>query len=170
MFTIALKARTRTLSNDVYDYRLIAPLVDRILIMAYDEHWSTSAPGPVASMDWCRSVAAYGLLTIEPEKLIMGIPFYGRTWGDENTFRAFFHSGIERIKREHQVSEIRREEHIPTFTYEIPLRVTVYYEDEYSLSYRIEMYRAMGVQAIGFWCLGQETPLIWPLLNLTSPE
>ncbi|MDR2759968.1 MAG: glycoside hydrolase [Spirochaetaceae bacterium] len=168
MFTIALRARTRSLANDVYDYRLIAPLVDRILVMAYDEHWSTSAPGPIASMAWCRSVAAYSLLTIKPEKLIMGIPFYGRTWGSESTFRAFFHSGIERIKRENQVAEIRREQSIPTFTYEIPVKVTAYYEDEYSLSYRIEMYRAMGVTAIGFWCLGQETPAIWNYLNLTS--
>jgi spore germination protein YaaH len=166
MFTIALRARTRPLSNDVYDYRLIVPLVDRILIMAYDEHWSTSAPGPIASMAWCRSVAAYGLLTIRPEKLIMGIPFYGRTWGSENTFRAFFHSGIERIKRENQVAEVRRESGIPTFTYKTPVTVTVYYEDEYSLSRRIEMYRAMGVKSIGFWCLGQETPVIWSLLNL----
>jgi spore germination protein YaaH len=166
MFTIALKARTRTLSNDVYDYRLIAPLVDRILIMAYDEHWSTSAPGPIASMAWCRSVAAYGLSTIPPEKLIMGIPFYGRTWGSENTSRAFFHSGIERIKRENQVTEVRREGGVPTFTYEIPFTVTAYYEDEYSLSRRIEMYRTMGVKSIGFWCLGQETPVIWNLLSL----
>ena len=169
MFTIALRARTRALSNDVYDYRLIAPLVDRILIMAYDEHWSAGAPGPVASMAWCRSVAAYGLSTIPPEKLIMGVPFYGRTWGSENTFRAFFHSGIERIKRENQVTEVRRESGIPTFTYEIPLTVTVYYEDEYSLSRRIEMYRTMGVKSIGFWCLGQETPAIWNLLNLSTP-
>ncbi|MDR2068955.1 MAG: glycoside hydrolase [Spirochaetaceae bacterium] len=167
LFTIALKARTRPLADDVYDYRLIAPLVDRILVMAYDEHWAAGAPGPIASMEWCRAVAAYALLTVKPEKLIMGIPFYGRIWGSESTFRAFLHSGIERIKRENRVTEIRREQNIPTFTYEIPVKVTVYYEDEYSLSYRIEMYRAMGVKAVGFWCLGQETPVIWSLLNLT---
>ncbi|MDR1107500.1 MAG: glycoside hydrolase [Spirochaetaceae bacterium] len=168
MFTIALRARTRSLADDVYDYRLIAPLVDRILIMAYDEHWSTSAPGPIASMNWCRSVARYGLSVIPPEKLILGVPFYGRTWGSESTFRAFFHSGIERIKRENQITTVRREMGIPTFTYEIPVTVTVYYEDEYSLSRRIEMYRTMGVKSIGFWCLGQETPLIWSLLSLSS--
>jgi hypothetical protein len=167
-FTIALPARSRTLEGDVYDYRRIAPLVDRILVMAYDEHWSTSAPGPIASLDWCRSVAVYSLAVIGPEKLIMGVPFYGRTWGSENTFRAFFHSGIERIKREHQVTEVRREKGIPTFTYRIPVTVTVYYEDAYSLSTRIELYRSKGVRAIGFWRLGQETPAIWSLLSLSG--
>ncbi|GHV16260.1 hypothetical protein FACS189493_1800 [Spirochaetia bacterium] len=167
-FTIALPARLRTLSNDVFDYKKILPLVDRILVMAYDEHWSTSAPGPIASMDWCRRVAAYALETIGPEKLIMGIPFYGRTWGNISPNRAYFHSGIQRIRRENNVADIRRENGIPTFTYQVPLTITVYYEDDYSLSARFELYRRMGVASIGFWCLGQESATIWDILRLSK--
>jgi len=165
-FSIALPARTRTLQDDVYDYTKIKPLVDRILIMAYDEHWSTSAPGPIASMGWCQRVARYALETIGPEKLIMGLPFYGRSWGDINPNRAFLHSGIERIKQEQKIERIDRENGIPTFKYETNLSVTVYYEDDYSLSARLEMYRKMGVSAVGFWRLGQETPAFWPLIAL----
>jgi hypothetical protein len=165
-FTIALPARTRRLENDVYEYRKILPLVDRILVMAYDEHWSTSEPGPIASLEWCRSVAGYALNAVGAEKLIMGLPFYGRTWGNVNPNRAFFHSGIERIKRENNVDGISRLKGIPMFTYEVPVTVTVYYEDEYSLSARLAMYRDMGVRSVGFWSLGQETPLIWELLRL----
>jgi spore germination protein YaaH len=170
MLTIALPARTRTLQDDVFDYAKIKDHVDRILVMAYDEHWSTSAPGPIASMAWSRRVAAYALQVIGPEKLIMGLPFYGRTWGDISPNRAFFHSGIQRIRREQGVDEIRREDGIPTFKYETTLTVTVYYEDAYSLSSRLDMYRSMGALAAGFWCLGQETPEIWSLLILTSPD
>jgi spore germination protein YaaH len=170
VFTAALPARTNQAESGVYDYRKILPLVDRILIMAYDEHWSTSEPGPVASMNWCRSVAAYALEAIGPDKLIMGLPFYGRTWGSVNPNRAFFHSGIERIKRENNVSAVNRQDGVPTFTYEVPVTVTVFYEDEYSLSTRLNMYRTMGVRAVGFWTLGQETPLIWELLRLEAEK
>jgi hypothetical protein len=170
MLTIALPARSRTIQDDVFDYAKIKDHVDRILVMAYDEHWSTSAPGPIASMAWSRRVATYALQVIGPEKLIMGLPFYGRTWGDISPNRAFFHSGIQRIRREQGVEEIRREDGIPTFKYETKLTVTVYYEDAYSLSYRLDMYRSMGTLAAGFWCLGQETPEIWSLLILTSPD
>jgi spore germination protein YaaH len=166
MFTIALPARTRTLQEDVYEYRTILPLVDRILVMAYDEHWSTSAPGPIASMNWCGRVASYSLETIGNEKLIMGLPFYGRSWGDINPNRAFMFSGIEGIKKAQQISETERENGVPFFTYQTPLEIKVYYEDDYSLSARLEMYRRMGVNSVGFWCLGQETPAIWPLLRL----
>jgi spore germination protein YaaH len=170
MFTVALPARIRKLNNDVYDYEKILPLVDRILVMAYDEHWSTSAPGPVASLSWCKKVASYSLGVIGKEKLIMGLPFYGRAWGHTNPSQAHVYTGIERVINENNVKEIRRENGIPTFDYQIPISVKVYYDDEYSLSARMEMYRTMGVASIGFWRLGQETPAVWKQIKLTAKE
>jgi hypothetical protein len=166
MFTIALKARTRKINNDIYDYEKIMPMVDRILIMAYDEHWSTSKPGPVASLSWCRNVARYSLNVIGKEKLIMGLPFYGRGWGDTLTSQAHVYTGIERIINSHNITDIKRENGIPTFDYTTPVKVKVYYDDEYSLSARMEMYRTMGVTSVGFWRLGQENPAVWNYLKI----
>ena len=166
MFTVALPARTRTIANDVYDYEKILPMVDRILIMAYDEHWSGSKPGSIASLTWCRRVATYSLNVIGRDKLIMGLPFYGRAWADKSHAQAYVHTGIERIIKENNVTEIRREAGIPTFDYDIRVSMKVYYEDEYSLSTRMEIYRSMGITKIGFWRLGQETPAVWNLLRV----
>jgi len=166
MFTAALPARFRKINDDVFDYEKIKPHVDRILVMAYDEHWSTSAPGPIASLSWCRRVAAYSLNVIGREKLIMGLPFYGRAWGSPNPSQAYVYTGIERIINENNVTAIRRENGIPVFEYKTPVSVKVYYDDEYSLSARMEMYRDMGVASIGFWRLGQETPAVWQYIKL----
>jgi hypothetical protein len=166
MLSVAFKARLRTLENDPYDYEKVKPLVDRILIMAYDEHWGTSAPGPVASLEWCRMVAEYALSVIGPEKLVMGLPFYGRAWGHINPSRALVYSGVEDLINEHRVEEIDREKGIPTFEYEVPVRVKVYYDDECSLSERMEMYRSLGVCSVGFWRIGQETPAVWERIRL----
>ncbi|MDR2900115.1 MAG: glycoside hydrolase, partial [Treponema sp.] len=148
MFTVAFPARLRTLQNDAYDYTKAAPIVDKILVMAYDEHWSNSKPGPIASMKWCNSVAKYAMSVIPDNKLIMGIPFYGRTWGDYSTNRAFLNSGIERIKEENNITEVERLDGIPYFTFEVPVTITTYYEDNVSLSARMEMYKSMGIEAI----------------------
>lgn len=166
LFTIALPARNRKIGSDVYDYEKIVPLVDRVLVMAYDEHWAASAAGPIASLSWCKRVAEYSLGVIGREKLIMGIPFYGRAWGSGNPSRALVYSGVEDIIKENRVKEIRRENGIPVFDYETTVSVRVYYEDDYSLATRMNMYRSMGVAAVGFWRLGQETQAVWKLIAL----
>jgi spore germination protein YaaH len=107
---------------------------------------------------------------IGKEKLIMGIPFYGRAWGDTTTSQAYMYAGIERIYNQYNAGEINRENGIPTFEYTVPVKVTVYYDDEYSLSVRMEMYRTLGVASIGFWRLGQETPAVWQYIKLMSNE
>lgn len=168
LFSVALSARSKTIDNDVYDYAKIKPIVDRILVMAYDEHWSGSSPGPVASMGWCRSVANYALKVIGPEKLIMGLPFYGRSWGNWNPSQAYIFSTVQRIKDEHHVADVRREKAVPFFTYTAPVTATVYYEDDYSISNRLELYRNLGVRGVGFWRIGQESPTVWSRLKLAN--
>jgi spore germination protein YaaH len=166
MFSIAIAARTRTLANDVYDYSRIVHLFDRMLVMGYDEHWGGGNPGPIASMNWSRNVAAYSLRVIGADKLVMGLPFYGRSWGSWTPGRAHIYADIARIRQEQGITEVRRDNGIPTFTYTAPITATVYYEDAVSLSTRMEMYRNMGVRSIGFWRIGQETPEVWNHIRL----
>jgi spore germination protein YaaH len=134
--------------------------------MAYDEHWSGSKPGPVASLPWCKRVANYALGVVGSEKLIMGLPFYGRAWGDSNPSRALIYPSVENVKKGVSNVEIQRDNGVPFFTYEVPVSVKLYYEDSYSLSVRMEMYKSLGVSAVGFWRLGQETRAVWGQINL----
>ena len=167
MLTIALYSRTRKLTNDVYDYEKITPLVDKIFVMGYDEHWGGGTAGPVASLRWCRSVADYSLRVIGKEKLVMGIPFYGRAWVDQNHHRALVYSTTERLINTYR-ADVKRENGIATFDYKATVSVKVYYEDEYSISSRLEMYKSMGVNAVGFWRIGQETPRVWETIKITN--
>jgi len=168
IFSIALYGRTRAAAGDVYDYATIAPIVDRIFVMAYDEHWSGGSPGPVSSIRWCRSVAEYSLRAAGGEKIIMGIPFYGRAWADQNHSRALTYSTTERLLNTMEHVNIRRENGTPAFNYNVNILVRVYYEDEYSISARLVMYKSMGVKAVGFWRVGQETPRVWSTLRISE--
>ena len=166
MFTVALPARNKQIENDVYDYKNIAPYVDRIFVMAYDEHWSTSKPGPVASLDWCDSIATYGIETVGKEKIVMGLPFYGRTWGSESFNIAYYFSSMQKVLRENKVNNLTRKNGIPTFSYQAEVTVTGFYDDVHSLLIRINRYLANDVSAIGFWCLGQEDPRVWEYISI----
>jgi spore germination protein YaaH len=46
--------------------------------------------------------------------------------------------------------------------------VTAYYDDEYSIAARLDIYASVGVKLVGFWRLGQESPAIWKLVQLTD--
>ena len=165
MFSIAVPARMRTISDDIYPYPKIEKLVDRIIIMAYDEHWSTSEPGSIASIAWCKKIAQYAKTVIPTEKLVMGLPSYGRSWG-RSWNRAFYNSGVMRIWRENGRPEIKRTNAIPHFSFTVPLSVTMYYEDDYSMLYRSKMYENLGIEKIGFWRIGFEDASFWKNIRI----
>ena len=168
MLSAAFPARIKKLEKDAYDYEKASAIVDRFFVMAYDEHWSRSRPGPVASFDWCRNIASYALETVAPEKLIMGQPFYGRTWGSINADKAFYHSGIERQIREFDVQRIEKDGGVFYFSYTVPLTVTAYFDNAHTIAERSLMYKSMGVLSTGFWCLGQEDPAVWDYIHCTK--
>ena len=166
ILSVAIAARTKTISDDIYNYKKVAPLVDRMIVMAYDEHWSGSKPGSIASFDWCERIVQYAQSVVPAEKLIMGLPFYGRTWVDENHASAWIYTSIERIVGENSVTEFGRENNVPYFSYDTKIHVTGYYEDAYSLVERCRLYKRYDVKGVAFWRIGQEDVTFWPWLEV----
>ena len=62
------------------DWRVLGAAADSIKIMAYDDHWSTSPPGPIAPLDWLDAIATYAEATIPAQKIVIGLPWYGYDW------------------------------------------------------------------------------------------
>lgn len=165
--SVAVPARTRKLASDAYDYIQLNTIVDRVIVMAYDEHWSGSKPGPIASLDWGKRVSWWALSCFGSEKLVMGLPFYGRAWADINPAKAYRHPSIQNLIQEKDITSITRENEIPYFVYEQPVQVTVYFEDSHSTFFRARMYEDSQVKNIAFWKIGQEDPLVWNRLSLS---
>jgi spore germination protein YaaH len=99
--SVAVPART-TSTADAYDYTRISPIADRLIIMAYDEHWSTSSPGPVASLPWCSRVVDFAKSAVGTDKIVMGLPLYGRAWPEKKLNRALRFSNIQDLIAEKQ--------------------------------------------------------------------
>lgn len=62
----------------VYNITGIAPSVDRVRIMAYDYH--VNGIGPIAPMPWVRAIVQYSASIMDPARLQIGVPTYGRAW------------------------------------------------------------------------------------------
>lgn len=68
------------LHNDSFDYAKVANMVDTMVVMAYDEHWSSASPGPVSSLSWYRDGITEILRTVPKEKISIAIGNYGYDW------------------------------------------------------------------------------------------
>lgn len=163
ILSVAVPARTAP-SNGAFDYAAISSIADRVFIMAYDQHWSGSEPGPVAGYDWCGRVVAYANTVIPSKKLVMGLPFYGRSWQDKKNSRAYRYSAVEEILKQMPSAAPVDPGH-PSFQYEDSVKVTVFYDNADSLLKKAKLYHEAGAVGIGFWRIGQEPKDVWKLFG-----
>ncbi len=168
MLSIAVPARTKTIA-DAYEYSLIAPIVDRMVVMAYDEHWSTSAPGPVASLPWCANIVDYAKTALPLEKLVMGLPLYGRAWQDKQLARALRFDKVQDLVAESASAPGYATDAGPSFTYTETVVVTVYYDDIRSILDKLRLYQGRGVGAVSFWRIGQGPAELWSSIGTVPP-
>lgn len=64
-----------------YERDRLAAVVDYVVLMAYDEHWSTGPEnGPVASLDWVEQSVVNTIDEVPPDQLILGVPLYTYDW------------------------------------------------------------------------------------------
>ena len=76
----------------VYDIAGIGAVADRVRIMAYD--FSVSRAGPIAPMPWVRSIVGYSASIMDPARLQIGVPTYGRAWTRRTASGAYRLSGV----------------------------------------------------------------------------
>jgi spore germination protein len=162
--SIAVPARTKLIA-DAYDYNRIAPLVDRMVIMAYDEHWSTSSPGPVASLPWCAKVADYARSAVENAKIVMGLPLYGRAWPDKKLSRALRFRNVQDLVTETRSRPSYEPDLGVYFEYSESVIVSVFFDDYRSLMDKLQLYRARDIEAVSFWRVGQGPARLWTTIE-----
>jgi spore germination protein len=160
MLSIAVPSRTGEIL-DAYLYSKIAPIVDRVVIMAYDEHWSQSSPGPVASLPWCSDVLDYTLSVIEIDKAVMGLPLYGRAWQDKKLAKALGFQNVQDIIAEENAKTNYQSELGSYFEYSKKVQVKVFYDDLRSIREKLQLYASNNITSVAFWRIGLGPSDLW---------
>ena len=100
----------------------------------------------------------------------MGIPFYGRSWQDKKTEKAYRYSTIKDMV-EKNTQNIRTGTGVcPSFEYDEKVKVTVFFENIHSLMKKAAIYHSIGVQGIGFWRIGQNPKNLWNYLLVDTQQ
>ncbi|NNC91649.1 MAG: hypothetical protein HKN80_04070, partial [Acidimicrobiia bacterium] len=69
-----------------YDRRGLAEVSDYLALMAYDEYNRVRPAGPTASQEWAEDAVHWLLRYVDPDQILLGVPFYSRIWNPEDLF------------------------------------------------------------------------------------
>src|SRR6202163_1178159 len=162
-----------------YDYAGIGKSSDAVVLMNYDQHWRTSAAGPIAAQDWfVRNIDAI-LKLVPAQKLVMGIANYAYDWPDKTGKKAGEQAKVESF----QESLVTASESEARMQFDTDsLNPNYSYSDDHDHIHRVwlldgvtaynELRAAerVGVQGTALWRLGSEDPSIWPIWDVTRPD
>lgn len=152
-----------------YDYPTLGKIMDYVIIMAYDQSWEGSPPGPVAGLDWVRRNMDYAVSVIDPQKVIMGAPLYGRRWKDGKGGGGISYYYAQQLVQENNGAVLWDDTaKTPHFTVRDSQGVTheVWFENYSSLGYKMQLASELKVAGASFWRLGYEDTKWWPDLDL----
>lgn len=165
---IALPARTQeSVQYKGFDYSFIGDHSHYVILMAYDEN--VRHPGPIASMDWVEATLGYAKSTIAPEKLLLGVPFYGRYWAKGRWGKGLSQQKIEKFYTLYG-------QHEPTVsdkgTFFRTEKGVVWYEGEEQLKAKMDLLRRENLAGLAIWRLGYEKSSFWQVIvdKLTEEE
>jgi spore germination protein YaaH len=166
-----------------YDYDVLLENTDGIMVMAYGYHWSGGPPGPTAPLEsgdlWSsRSIAwtvddylTYGGVD-NRAKVLIGLPWYGRSWevantavpgtaiggGSSKTFRAAEPEALAIGKGWEDISK-------SVYYHKTTGGVLsqIWYDDGPSFQAKVAYVDEMDLGGIGIWALGYEGgyPDLW---------
>ena len=64
-------------NDEDFNVKELAKYEDYIFLMAYDQHWDESVPGPISDQKWIEKVTDEIAKKIPPSKIVLAI---GRLW------------------------------------------------------------------------------------------
>jgi len=151
------------------DWVRIGAAADRVRVMTYAYHGRAGDPGPIAPLWWMDEVMGFATSVISPNKVYVGIHFYGHDWGGE-TVTSLTWESAQTLRQSHEITSQwerkarwRRPVAEPWFTYVDSGGAPheVWYANGRSVRARLTLVGKHGLGGIAIWRLGGEDPGNW---------
>jgi spore germination protein YaaH len=168
-----------------YDYAGLAEYCDYLMIMAYDEHYSGGPAGPVSSLSFVEKSIQYALGLVPGDKIVVGLPFYGRIWSDSGGHPEGH--GVSNAAIAQYINRYGGTVWLDPVSKSACARITIrpgdkkpviggrtlaegsytiWFENEQSIKAKLSLISKYNLKGTGSWCLGQETPRTWDYYKL----
>lgn len=138
-----------------YDLPALASSLDRIVLMAYDQHgpgWSDA--GPIGGMPWVKTVLGALLTQVPAAEVDLGVAGYGYTWPTAGSGDVLTDAEARVTARNATWDATQKEWHGT-----LAGGGDVWWSDRDSLQARENLARLKGLHGVAVWSLGQSDPI-----------
>lgn len=151
--------------SSAYDYKALAPHVDFLSLMTYDDPYSI---GPVASLPYVERTLSYLLTQAPAEKLSLGVPFYCWKWQNgvragSTTYELALKAYKKGKNKERDYDETLGAEKF-SFT-EKNVEHVIWCDNADSFKAKQDIVDREGLRGVSVWALGQGDKAIWAYLK-----
>lgn len=146
-------------------------VADYVVIMGYDEHWSSSqVAGSVASINFVEQGILNTMEEVPAEKIINAIPFYTRLWKTSGGTVSCETIGMDLAENWANTSGVELYWDNETCQYygEIQKDGTLYQiwmEDSESIQVKLSVMEANNIAGVAEWKLDFENPVVWDVIE-----
>lgn len=146
-------------------------VADYVVIMGYDEHWSSSqVAGSVASINFVEQGILNTMEEVPAEKIINAIPFYTRLWKTSGGTVSCETIGMDLAENWVNTSGVELYWDNETCQYygEIQKDGTLYQiwmEDSESIQVKLSVMEANNIAGVAEWKLDFENPVVWDVIE-----
>ena len=173
-------------SSSDEDLKAVAANCDGILLMNYDEHQTTSEPGPIASQNWFIGNLRRVLKVVPKEKLICALGNYGYDWaysmpnpksrrktkpkleGTEVLADSDVFQRASDAEADLDLDDDSLNPHYEYIDEDDNERHVVWFLDGVTVLNELRAARGLGLQTFALWRLGEEDSSLWSIWDKPS--
>ncbi|MFL5522779.1 MAG: hypothetical protein ACJ8AF_01605 [Gemmatimonadaceae bacterium] len=147
-----------------YPAALLLQPADLIMAVLYDQHWSGSPPGPIASPDWVTRNLGTRVAEVGAARIVAAFPVYGYRWRRSAETEVISYDDARRLTTMTNIPLLR--DHASATLHAVsPEGWEIWVTDEALLATLVREARQLGVTTFALWRLGLEDPAVWSLIE-----
>jgi peptidoglycan-N-acetylglucosamine deacetylase len=139
-------------------------VADLLVVMLYDEHWSTSQPGPIATPAWVRRTLGARVAEVGAGRIVAALPVYGYQWRNSQPATPLSFDDARRAAAQASVELARDPASLSLHAIQ-PGDWELWQSDAGLLRALYAEVTSLGVTKIALWRLGLEDPGVWSVLR-----
>ncbi len=148
-------------------------IADYIIVMGYDEHYSGSDIGSVASINFVEKGIQDTVAVVPSEKVINALPFYTAIWestGENTNVKKVGMGAAANFMTENGGSATWDDVTCQNYTIFQTGDITyqIWLEDEQSVATKLNVMKNYNLGGVAGWRLGLEKPEVWSLISAYS--